>query len=150
MALKLPEAGGVVKFLIVGMVVLFLISNIININAFGKGTCDKPAYTTSGTCENANGVWTSAEIFKPDVPYDTLIPQVYKWLIVGMAAWLAWKFTIGGEFEGRMDRKKFVTLAIMAVVLYFVYNKVIVGSGLIPGLNPIEFAVYQLQSMMVP
>jgi len=179
MALQPPKAEGVVKFLIVGMVLLFLISNIINLNAFGKGDCSNPVYTTKDTCEAASATWTSAEIYRegkctigttvhPEydtkaactapgvggkwsgVDYNDLIPQVYKWLIVGMAAWLAWLFTVGGGITGRLNRKTFINLVIMAVVLYFVYNKVIVGLGLIPGLNPIEFAAYQLQSIIAP
>jgi hypothetical protein len=149
MALKLPDAEGVVKFLIVGMVVLFLITNVININAIGKGTCSNSAYTSKATCTDNSGTWTSEDIYNDTVDYDELIPGVYKWLIVGMASWLAWTFTVGGGLTGRLDRKKFITLIVMAVILYVVYNKILVGAGFLD-LPPIEFAAYQLQSIVVP
>lgn len=138
-----------VLLLIVGLVFLFVITSIIDFSSLTSedenaqllkeveftGTCTVSTTANSkNACENAGGLWTPG-----------LIPNTFTLLIVGMALWLAWSFTIG--FSGRIDRKRLLTMLIMGVALYLIWNQVLVPSGWVD-VQPIEFAAVQLQSMI--
>ena len=147
MALKAPKPGEMVRLLIVGMVFLFVITSIIDFSGLTSeeedadifkefeivGTCSNGDYNSKNACENAGGTWTPG-----------IIPNAFTLLIVGMAIWLAWTFTMGA---GRLDRKKLIALVIMGIVLYFLWNSVLVPSGWID-IQPIEFAAAKLQSIV--
>lgn len=150
MAIRAPDANVWVKTLLIGLVFLFLITSIIDFNAFTSeaenpqyfkdvsytGTCSILTIKDSASCIEAHGTWTKG-----------LISQVFIYIIVAMAVWLAYTFTMGGGFaEGRFDRRRLVTLVILGVILYFLYTKVLVG--LLPELPPIEFAAAHMQTMV--
>ena len=123
--LKGPDTGKMVQVLLVAVVMLFFITQIINFSALNNDDVD---------------------VFRDNVDYGQVASQTFTWLIAGMAVWLAWSLTMG--FQGRMDKKKLLSMVIILVALYFIYNKVLVG--VIPDLQPIEFAAYQMQTMFVP
>lgn len=128
MAIKAPDSNEIIKFLIVGMVFLFLITSFINFSAIGSDDPD-------------------AKIFKSDFDYEATASGFFTLLIVGAAVWLTWNFTLG--FTGRLDKKRLVTMVIMGIALYFIYNKILVPSGFL-NLEPLEFAAYQLQAVIMP
>lgn len=125
MALKGPSASQLVLMLIVGVVFMVLITSIIDFNAINSDDED-------------------AKIFKENVDYEALGSTTFTWLITAMAMFMAWRIVMG---EGRWDRKKLVSLALTAIVLYFLYNKILAPQL---DLTPIEFAAYQLQSIVAP
>lgn len=124
MAIKAPDASQLVLMLIVGMVFLFLITSIIDFNAINSDDPD-------------------AKIFRENVNYEDKISQTFVWLVTGMGVYLAWIVVMrsGGAF----NRKTLITLVVLGIVLYFLYNKVIAPQL---DLAPIEFAAYQLQSVV--
>jgi hypothetical protein len=116
----------IIKGLIFGLVIMFLMTQIFNFAALGSDDPD-------------------ASVFREDVNYDDLVPQTFKWLITGMAVWLAWAFIqIQTGAAGRLDRKRLVSMIITGVLLYFLYTKLI-APGL--GLPDLSFTAYQLQSV---
>jgi len=150
MALKGPDPNNMVMLLLVGLVFLYVITSVIDFSALTSeddeakilkdvefsGTCSVGNHQGKNACVAASGTWTPG-----------LIPNTFTLLVVGMALWLAWSFTIG--FGGRLDRKRVITMVIMGVVLYFIWNNVLVPSGFID-VKPIEFAAAQLQSIIAP
>jgi len=127
MAIKGPNTNKMVQTLIVGLIFLYVITNVINFSAFGGDTVD----------------WGNL-ITNPD---SDLVFQVFRLLIVGMAVWLAWNVTIGAT--GSLSRKKLLTMIVMGIALYYIYNSVLVPM-LGGDLQPIEFAAAQLKMAIVP
>jgi len=153
------DPNRIVMMLIVGVLFLFLITSIINFNAIsgdekclGKTTSNGEeknclTYKTESTCVDKTGcIWAVPDIFNEDLDFEETATGFFKWLIVSMAAWLAWVIVIT-RAGGRFDKKGLITLVIIAVILFFIYNKVLVPQL---GWQPIEFAAVQLQSIVTP
>lgn len=120
-----PDVNQMVKFLLVGLVFLFLIMQFINFGAIGSEE--------------------DVDIFKE--PPEDVVPQTFSYIIIAAAIWFGWKLTVGAE--GRMDQKKFVTLIISAVALYFIYTAVL--QPMLPDVLPnLGAAAVQLQSIVSP
>lgn len=157
------DASKVMQFLLIGAIVMFALTTIIDLNAFGKGTCEPSTYKTKKTCEDNSGTWTATPIFKSDVDYSGkcipeqykdkesceanqgiwsrgLIGNVYVWILLAIAVMLTWR--ISGE---RLNRKALVSMIFIGIALYFLYNYLLAPHL---GLKTIEFAAIQLQAMM--
>lgn len=161
MALFKKGAGGgvepdkVIKTLIAALLFLFVINSFINFSAIsGDEKClgltttgaDCLDYETESTCIAQSGcVWEAPGIFKEDFKYDEMASGFYKFLIVGMAGWLAWTFT--SKAGGKFDRRALITVIVAVVILYILWNNFIAPQL---DLEPIEFAAYQLQAMFAP
>lgn len=145
-----------VQILMVGLLFLFVISQIIDFSAIsGEDKClgqtpvgdDCLIQKTEGTCGTQTGcVWGSPAIFREDFKYDELATGFFKWLIISMAAYLAW-VTVILRTGARFDKKSLVNLVIVAVILFVLYNKVLAPQL---GFDAIEFSAYQLQALVSP
>jgi len=132
--MKLPRLPGadklVLTFMIAG-ILLWFVTSIINVNVItGKAPVE--------------------ELFK-EVTYTGqggLLTTFFTVIIVGAVVFFAFKFMIGFG-QGRIDRKMWITMIIMGVVLYYVWNKILVPSGWV-NLNEIEFSAVALQSLLIP
>ena len=121
-------AGQVVRSVLIGLVVLFALTQIIN---FGAINTDDP----------------NAEIFKPDVNYNKLFTQVTGFVLAIIAIMIVWRFS-GAIVPGQttFSRKDYVTLIIFAGVLWALYSIVAQTAGL----PPLTFSAYQLQAVIKP
>lgn len=146
-----------------GLVILYIVTSIINFSALSNDeeTCmariydltDKSisnkcaAVGTEATCIADTGcVWTAPAIFRPNVDYSQLVPQTWKWIMVSIAGFFAWRMGMGG---GRWDKKKFASVILTAVILYILYAKVL--QPMMPDALPtLEFAAYQLRTISPP
>jgi hypothetical protein len=158
------DTSKMVQFLIVGAIVMFALSYIIDLNAFGKGLCSNTNYKSKSTCEDADETWDADPIFKEDVDYSGtcsntaykdskscqdakgvwtrgLIGNIYVWILVAVAVIITWNLAMGGT----LNRKRLVGLIVMGIMLFVLYNYVLAPQL---GLDTIEFAAYQLQAMM--
>jgi hypothetical protein len=133
MAINIPrfDLNASLKTFMFALVFLFFISQIINFAAIGQD---------------------DANIFREDVDYGQIAPQTFAWLIVVMSTWLAWQ-VVGRTTEGRFDKKYLLTIVVAGILLYFLYAKILQpvlaanGVNWLPNLN---FAAYQLQSILIP
>jgi hypothetical protein len=127
MALKLkgPSAGSIIMILVVAIALLFLWGKFTS-----KGLCTAADVTSElHGCAAAGDSYT---IFA--TPEQATLESSTMWVIkialLGLAVFIGWivvsKFT-GGHFA----RKDFVTLALLAVAVWFMWDKILVPSGLL-------------------
>jgi hypothetical protein len=132
--MKLPRVPGadklVLTFIVAG-IMLWFITSIINVNVItGKEPVE--------------------ELFK-EVVYTGqggLLVTLFTVVIVGAVIYFAFKLMIGFG-TGKIDRKTMITMIIMGVLLYYLWNKILVPSGWV-NLKEIEFTGAVLQSMIMP
>lgn len=149
---------GFLTFLIAAIAVFALVSNFINYSAIGKEpecvgtqtTC--AAITSEDSCVAATGcTWTSPEILKSDLDVTKISNQGIQWFMIIGVAMLVLRF---GFWEGKWGRKEIIAVVIVAVILYFGYDRFLqpMLSNLLPGLNlpKLSQSAIQLQAIATP
>lgn len=99
-ALKSLSTDNIIKFLLFGLVVLFALTKVIDFANIGV---------------------EGADVFI--APGEDQIIQIFAWIILAIAVWVTWKWT--NILEGRLDRKKLITLFILGIGLFVLYKYIV-------------------------
>jgi len=126
MAPKLPNQDQIIRGVVVGLIILYILTQIINFSAINSDDPD-------------------AMVFKEDLGYQT-VKDSYVAILVGIAVILTWRFAMYETF-GRWDRKRFITILFVGIIIYFLYTKILAPNL---GLPDLSFAAYQLQAISPP